>query len=256
MFIKHFDMPGYQFGETNSKLDDFVLSWCIGPNWGTPLKILMKNWLKTRRPGIFKFEFQFRTLSVAPVLCNHPCFACARCCWVPWCLRGQATVASMLQEYMKIQGQSGKMTFATSEPIGSADDKVQIDMAKMEELAADGSVLGAGGNAKHSFNSFATQEFTFGTPEETTIRGVSNGTDTPKDFAITKVANRLQDWRVGTAVQVGKKGRNSQEQRNNLRFGWFWYEHHRYSKIFASKFVAPFKTSLDPLTEIFTYVDA
>lgn len=93
--------------------------------------------------------------------------------------------------YMKIQGQSGKMTFAmifaTSEPIGSADDKVQIDMAKMEEIAADGSVLGAGSNSKHSFNSFATQGFTFGTPEETTIRGVSNGTDTPQDFAIIKV---------------------------------------------------------------------
>ena len=36
--------------------------------------------------------------------------------------------------YMKIQGQSGEMTFATSEPIGSADDKVQIDMAKMVNL--------------------------------------------------------------------------------------------------------------------------
>ena len=90
--------------------------------------------------------------------------------------------------YMKIQGQSGKMTFATSEPIGSADDNVQIDMAKMEEIAADGSILGAGDNSKHSFNSFATQGFTFGTPEETTIRGVSNGTDTPKDFAITTVS--------------------------------------------------------------------
>lgn len=110
-----------------------------------------------------------------------------------WCLRGQATAASMLQESTwksrvrvakwHSQWYSQRQSL---EPIGSADDKVQIDMAKMEEIAADGSVLGAGSNSKHSFN-FATQGFTFGTPEETTIRGVSNGTDTPQDFAIIKV---------------------------------------------------------------------
>jgi len=95
--------------------------------------------------------------------------------------------------FMKIQGQSGKMTFATSEPIGSAADKVQIEMSMLQELASDGTVLGGGGNAKHSFNSFATQSFTFGSPVSSTIAGVSspgeNGTaGTPKDYSITKVA--------------------------------------------------------------------
>jgi len=103
---------------------------------------------------------------------------------------------------MKIQGQSGKMTFATTEPIGSADDKVQIQMASLQELAADGTVLGGGGNAKHSFNSFATQDFTFGAPEASTIAGVERdeaaanglvpdsptaGGYTAKEYNITKV---------------------------------------------------------------------
>ena len=93
--------------------------------------------------------------------------------------------------FLKIQGQSGKMTFATTEPIGSAPDKVQIDMSMLQELASDGTTLGGGGNAKHSFNSFATQTFTFGSPVASTIAGVAmgNGTGvTAKDYSITKVA--------------------------------------------------------------------
>ena len=42
---------------------------------------------------------------------------------------------------------------------------------QLQELDAEGNVLGAGGNAKHSFNSFATQEFTFGSPSSTTYKG-------------------------------------------------------------------------------------
>ena len=93
--------------------------------------------------------------------------------------------------FLKIQGQSGKMTFATTEPIGSAPDKVQIDMSMLQELASDGTTLGGRGNAKHSFNSFATQTFTFGSPVASTIAGVAmgNGTGvTAKDYSITKVA--------------------------------------------------------------------
>ena len=102
---------------------------------------------------------------------------------------------------MKIQGQSGKMTFATSEPVGSAADRVQIQMASLQELAADGTVLGGGGNAKHSFNSFATQSFTFGNPEASTIAGVERDSAgasglvpdsatgyTAKDYNVTKVS--------------------------------------------------------------------
>ena len=93
--------------------------------------------------------------------------------------------------FLKIQGQSGKMTFATTEPIGSAPDKVQIDMSMLQELASDGTTLGGGGNAKHSFNSFATQTFTFGSPVSSTIAGVAmgNGTGvTANDYSFIKVA--------------------------------------------------------------------
>ena len=48
--------------------------------------------------------------------------------------------------FMKIQGQSGKMAFATSEPVGSAADRVQTEMASLEELAADGTVVGRVGS--------------------------------------------------------------------------------------------------------------
>lgn len=104
--------------------------------------------------------------------------------------------------FMKIQGQSGKMTFATSEPVGSAADRVQIQMASLEELAADGTVVGRGGSAKHSFNSFATQSFTFGTPQAKTITGVErdvaaasglipdspNGGYNPREYNVTTVS--------------------------------------------------------------------
>ena len=84
------------------------------------------------------------------------------------------------------------MTFATSEPIGSAPDRVQIEMSMLQELASDGTALGGGGNEKHSFNSFATQSFTFGSPVASTIAGVSSAGDngtaaTPKDYSVTKV---------------------------------------------------------------------
>ena len=84
------------------------------------------------------------------------------------------------------------MTFATSEPVGSAPDRVRIEMSMLQELASDGTVLGGGGNAKHSFNSFATQSFTFGSPVASTIAGVSspgeNGTaGTAKNYSVTKV---------------------------------------------------------------------
>ena len=84
--------------------------------------------------------------------------------------------------FVKVQGQSGKMTFASSEPIGSAADKV--------ELASDGTVLGSGGRAKHSFNSFATQDFTFSNPVADTIKGVEKNDNVwvAKDYNVTKVS--------------------------------------------------------------------
>jgi len=92
--------------------------------------------------------------------------------------------------FMKVQGQSGKMTFASSEPIGSAADKVEIEMDQLKELASDGTVLGSGGRAKHSFNSFATQEFTFSDPIADTIKGVEKDDNVwvAKDYNVTKVS--------------------------------------------------------------------
>ena len=62
--------------------------------------------------------------------------------------------------------------------------------APCEELDAAGNVLGGGGNAKHSFNSFATQEFTFSSPESTVIEGVKNTTNgmQPFDYDVTKIS--------------------------------------------------------------------
>jgi len=46
-------------------------------------------------------------------------------------------------------------------------------MTALRQLDAAGNTLGGGGSAKHSFNSFATQSFTFGAPISTTYQGLN-----------------------------------------------------------------------------------
>ena len=63
------------------------------------------------------------------------------------------------------------MTIPGSDP--DNPDEVRVQIVALRQLDADGNTLGAGGSAKHSFNSFATQEFTFGAPQAATYQGLS-----------------------------------------------------------------------------------
>lgn len=70
--------------------------------------------------------------------------------------------------YAKVLGQSGKIDLAPSKDISSDSNKMRVQIEALRELDAAGKELGKGGNSKHSFNSFATQDFTFGDLEDTT----------------------------------------------------------------------------------------
>ena len=74
--------------------------------------------------------------------------------------------------WAKILGQSGKIDLAPSSDVSSNPDKVRIQIEALRQLDKDGAELGKGGNSQHSFNSFATQEFTFSPLEDTTFGGV------------------------------------------------------------------------------------
>jgi hypothetical protein len=86
---------------------------------------------------------------------------------------------------VKVKGQSGKMTLTL--PKGNGTQDVEVTMDALRQLNSAGETLGSGGNQKHSFNSFATQEFTFGAPEETTY----------KELKVAKVA--FESTMVGTS---------------------------------------------------------
>jgi len=74
--------------------------------------------------------------------------------------------------WAKVLGQSGKIDLATSSNVASDPDKIRFEIDALRELDSSGVVLGQGGSEKHSFNSFATQSFTFGAVEGHTYYGL------------------------------------------------------------------------------------
>merc|ERR1719253_2343069 len=72
---------------------------------------------------------------------------------------------------VKILGQSGKMTMTMQSRTNTT--QVECQMSALRQLDASGAILGGGGQEKHSFNSFATQAFTFSDPVNTTYQNLS-----------------------------------------------------------------------------------
>jgi len=72
---------------------------------------------------------------------------------------------------VKVKGQSGKMTITI--PSGNSSTSVECQMVALRQLDAVGNTLGGGGSEKHSFNSFATQSFTFSEPMDDSYQNVS-----------------------------------------------------------------------------------
>jgi hypothetical protein len=72
---------------------------------------------------------------------------------------------------VKILGQSGKIN------IENGDSTVQVTMDALREIDANGNIVGKKGNPKHSINTFATTDFTFGAEETEVDLLITNSTD-------------------------------------------------------------------------------
>jgi len=87
---------------------------------------------------------------------------------------------------VKVKGQSGKMTLTIPKKEDNSTIDVECQMAALRQLDAEGNTLGGGGSEKHSFNSFATQDFTFSTPTTGKYEGLNV---TKVSFASTLVGS-------------------------------------------------------------------
>lgn len=65
--------------------------------------------------------------------------------------------------YVKVLGQSGKIMMSRSENIESDENRVTVEMDEIKETDLSGNPVGAGGApaTKHSFNTFANQQFEY-----------------------------------------------------------------------------------------------
>lgn len=63
--------------------------------------------------------------------------------------------------FVKVLGRSGKILIGQKENPGDDPNYVVVQFSEMKERDANGNVVGATGASKHSFNSFANQDFTF-----------------------------------------------------------------------------------------------
>jgi hypothetical protein len=66
-----------------------------------------------------------------------------------------------------VLGQSGKITFSYD------DQTITIEMDSITEVDASGDAVGTSGSTKHSFNSFASQDFEFGVIYDTTFQDLA-----------------------------------------------------------------------------------
>lgn len=99
------------------------------------------------------------------------------------------TVETALQGagvYAKVLGNSGKVKIGTTEDPSSDPDAVTITMDGMYERDAAGAAVGTSGAVKHSFNSFASQQFQFGNIYTTTV---GTATASALDFTASLVRN-------------------------------------------------------------------
>ena len=74
---------------------------------------------------------------------------------------------------VQVRGQSGKMTLTADGDGGENPTVVECQMVALRQVDESGNTLGAGGSEKQSFNSFATQTFTFSEPFDTTYQGLA-----------------------------------------------------------------------------------
>ncbi|XP_061163394.1 skeletal aspartic acid-rich protein 1-like [Saccostrea echinata] len=69
--------------------------------------------------------------------------------------------------FVKIQGQSGGMTIGKAKNPDQDNNAVKIKFDAIQEKDSSGNIVGASGNAKHSFNNFAQLDFVFSSLRDT-----------------------------------------------------------------------------------------
>lgn len=80
---------------------------------------------------------------------------------------------SAAQITTKILGRSGKMTIGRGSNPDTDADKVQVTFDEVKEIDSSGNPVGASGAMKHSFNTFASLDFTFSALEDTSFAGIT-----------------------------------------------------------------------------------
>lgn len=98
---------------------------------------------------------------------------------------------------VKVLGKSGKFTVTSTDAGDSDPNKVQVEMDSISEKDASGNTIANTGAEKHSFNSFATQDFTF-LPAEEVVVGDTNATKVTFSTPI----NSIGQLRVDTFIMT------------------------------------------------------
>eukprot|EP00928_Gymnodinium_smaydae_P087772 TRINITY_DN7198_c1_g1_i1.p1 TRINITY_DN7198_c1_g1~~TRINITY_DN7198_c1_g1_i1.p1 ORF type:complete len:283 (-),score=53.76 TRINITY_DN7198_c1_g1_i1:82-930(-) len=102
------------------------------------------------------------------------------------------------QMNLSIQGQSGKFTLYDEKEGVSAGTKITIDA--LRELDSSGNAVGASSNPKHSFNSFATQNFVIEPAQSNVVVGTAKAT---KVVFKTDLAGSLGKLTIETFMMEG-----------------------------------------------------
>jgi hypothetical protein len=144
-------------------------------------------------------------------------FFCAACA-LNWSLVKAANVDMCVGDVCaKILGQSGKIDFFFD------DQTIQVTMDSIVEVDSSGNMVGNTGSDKHSFNSFASQEFVFSELYDTTYQNLSA---TAVNFTSSLVdATSIFDVQLYLFLEDGvieNHNRSYAVSRGSFKFSYNW----------------------------------
>lgn len=123
--------------------------------------------------------------------------------------------------YVKAVGRSGKIKVGFSKNIDTDPDRIFVDMDELKEKDSNGNEVGKSGRTKHSFNSFATQDFTFTDVEESTLQNITVDKFSFKSSLLSGIAD------LTVTVYVFKENGNitlgdeeNEVERGNVKFSF------------------------------------
>lgn len=86
---------------------------------------------------------------------------------------GTDSTLTAAQITTKILGKSGKMTIGRGSNPDTDADRVQVTFDEVSEIDSSGAAVGTSRAMKHSFNTFASLDFTFSAMQDTSFAGIS-----------------------------------------------------------------------------------